>query len=150
MEIRGIPVVAFGSSVLLRKAFISGCADYIRDPIVPDEFYFRIVKNVKKVCDTLHWGEIEITRNSLSGRDKKIPINYQQFLILKLMINNRNIPIPRETFQYMLWGKLKDNSRDIDMNISIIRKRILEFKGIPLDIKTVRGFGYMIENPPCG
>lgn len=150
MESKGIPVLAYGRSVLLRKAFISGCKDFIREPVDTDEFYFRIVKNLPAECKTLHWGELEITGNSLSGQNKKIPITYQQFLILKLMISNRNVPIPRETFQYMLWGKIKDSSRDIDMNISIIRKRILEFKGIPLDIETVRGFGYMITESPCG
>ncbi len=147
---REIPVVAFGRPNLLRTAFMAGCSDYIAVPLDAEELYFRIIKSTSRDYSELQWRGLKISASGMFNGSRRITVNYQQFLILKLLLNNRNTPIPRETFHYVLWGKIRTGSRDIDMNISIIRKKLKVFKDLSLDIKTVRGFGYMIQDSDCG
>ena len=51
-------------------------------------------------------------------------ISYQEYLIIKLLISNRNNVVPREVFFYTLWGDQGENSRLVDMHISHLRKKI--------------------------
>lgn len=149
LNIRDIPVLAYGDSLSLRKAFLCGCRDYIRTPVTYDEMYFRIIKNAAVQSQILIWKDLIISFGSIRINDYKIPINYQQFLILKLLLSHRNAPVPRESFQYVLWGLLRPESRNVDMHISSLRKKLLQLNTGNV-IKTVTGFGYMIEDASCG
>ena len=150
LDAEGIPVVAYGGPGFLKKAFAAGCSDYLKVPVDAEELYFRIIKNASREYSELRWKGLKISAGTMEEGSRRIPISYQQFLILKLLLGNINIPIPRETFQYLLWGEIRTGSRDIDMNVSIIRKKLKLFSGMSLEIKTVRGFGYMIDDSACG
>lgn len=145
-----IPVLAYGPSRFLRHAFLSGCSDYIKSPFDAQELYFRIVRNIKYKNNPLIWNGLRIGRDRITWKHDEIPISYQQYLILKLLIRNINTPVPREVFQYIIRGKIKEESRDIDMNISIIRTLLKDLKVPCHIIKTVRGIGYMIDDSACG
>ncbi len=144
------PVIAYGYSSSLRSAFLAGCCDFIRLPLTPDELYFRILKNAAPGDAPLIWGSLRIVSGYIKDGTDYVRINHQQFLILKMLLRNIGKPVSRESFQYMLWGKLKESSRSIDMQISIIRRKLASLASCGGSIRTIRNFGYMIDKDNCG
>ncbi len=149
-EFANIPVIAYGSAFSLRSAFLAGCCDFIRLPFTADELYFRILRNTDPEDTPLIWGSLQIVSGYIKCGTDFVGINHQQFLIIKMLLRNIGTPVSRESFQYLLWGSLKESSREIDMQISIIRRKLASLASCGSSIRTIRNFGYMIEKENCG
>ncbi len=149
LAVRNIPVLAYGESSQLRKSYLSGCRDYIRIPITSDELYFRILQAVSKREHRLSWDTLTISTGYITDGDRSVTLSYQQFLVLRLLLTRRNTPVPRITLQYLLWGEVRPGSRDVDMHIAALRRKLLQFNS-GNEIKTITGLGYMIEDLHCG
>jgi len=149
LKLLGIPVLAYGEPSFIKNAYLSGCSDYIKTPVTRDELYFCLQKNIRHSPQKYTWGDIIITRFAMVGAYSKVYINYQQFLILELLLTHMNTPVPRESFQYLLWGEVRKQSRNIDVQIAAIRKKIFQLNS-ENEIKTIKGLGYMIDSNGCG
>ena len=144
-----IPVMAYGKPYFLKKAFLAGCSDYIGIPVTIDELHYRIIHNASKHPRRYMWKDLIITNSCISNRTRKVTLQHQQFLILRHLIRNRNIPVTRESLQYLLWGELKPGSRNVDMHIAVLRKKLCQLNS-ENKIKTITGLGYMIVDISCG
>lgn len=142
-------LLAYGPSGLLRKAFLAGCADYLKEPWEPEELEYRLFKEVQEEagCLPLPWGELTLQALKIRGPGGEQPLSFQEYRILQTLLRNRGQIVPREVLYYSIWGKPAGGpSRVVDVHISRLRKKILSLlPGLAECIVAVRGVGYLIE-----
>lgn len=127
-----------------------GADDYITKPFDPEVLILRINNILKrayssindefKISDTvLKFNTLELT----SGRNKE-KLTLKEAQLLKYFIINKNKILAREDILTEIWGE--DDyflGRSMDVFISRLRKYISDDKKI--DIRTVRGTGFILE-----
>jgi DNA-binding response OmpR family regulator len=127
-----------------------GADDYITKPFDPEVLILRINNILKraysstndefKVSDTvLNFNTLELT----CGRTKE-KLTLKEAQLLKYFIVNRNKILTREDILTEIWGE--DDyflGRSMDVFISRLRKYISDDTNI--DIRTVRGTGFILE-----
>jgi DNA-binding winged helix-turn-helix (wHTH) protein len=148
---RRSPVIFYGNSSFLRKAILAGCVDYLKDPWTVDELEFRLeklIKEIKKIF-IFSWGSITFIGTDIVSENRRCALLYQEYRILKILLQQRGNAVPRDVLFYSLWNRPGTRqSRVIDMHISSIRKKLRVI--LPDDycdevIISVRGIGYMIR-----
>ncbi len=127
-----------------------GADDYITKPFDPEVLILRINNILKraysstndefKISDTLlKFNTLEL----ISGNIKE-KLTLKEAQLLKYFMVNKNKILAREDILTEIWGE--DDyflGRSMDVFISRLRKYISEDKNI--DIRTVRGTGFMLE-----
>ncbi len=127
-----------------------GADDYITKPFDPEVLILRINNILKraysssndeyKICDTvLKYNSLELIAG---GVKEKLTLKEAQ--LLKYFIVNKNKVLAREDILTEIWGE--DDyflGRSMDVFISRLRKYVSEDKNI--DIRTVRGTGFILE-----
>ncbi|MCX6322003.1 MAG: response regulator transcription factor [Bacteroidia bacterium] len=127
-----------------------GADDYITKPFDPEVLILRINNILKRVYSSSN-DEFKISQtilkyNSLeliSGNTKE-KLTLKEAQLLKYFIINKNKILVREDILTEIWGE--DDyflGRSMDVFISRLRKYISEDKNI--DIRTVRGTGFILE-----
>jgi hypothetical protein len=147
----GIPVIYYGNPSFLRKAFLTGGVDYLKDPWTIDELDIRLEKaaGVLTRLFTFPWGTISFNNTEIITEKGRCTLQYQEYRIIKLLLQHRGKAVPRDTLFYSLWKKpASRHSRVIDVHISSLRKKIRTV--LPADypgdfIISLRGVGYMIK-----
>ncbi|MBN2666642.1 MAG: response regulator transcription factor [Bacteroidales bacterium] len=132
-----------------------GADDYITKPFDPEVLILRINNILKrayassndefKISDTiLKFNTLEL----ISGRTKE-KLTLKEAQLLRYFIINKNRILAREDILTEIWGE--DDyflGRSMDVFISRLRKYISEDKNI--DIRTVRGTGFILEERKPG
>jgi DNA-binding response OmpR family regulator len=127
-----------------------GADDYITKPFDPEVLILRINNILKRVYSSsndefrisstvLNFNTLELTCGNT--REK---LTLKEAQLLKLFIINKNKILAREDILTEIWGE--DDyflGRSMDVFISRLRKYISEDKNI--DIRTVRGTGFIME-----
>jgi DNA-binding response OmpR family regulator len=127
-----------------------GADDYITKPFDPEVLILRINNILKraysytneefKISDTiLKYNTLEL----ISGKVKE-KLTLKEAQLLKYFIVNKNKVLAREDILTEIWGE--DDyflGRSMDVFISRLRKYVSEDKNI--DIRTVRGTGFILE-----
>lgn len=127
-----------------------GADDYITKPFDPEVLILRINNILKraysssndefKISDTvLKYNSLELIS---SGIKEKLTLKEAQ--LMKYFIVNKNKVLAREDILTEIWGE--DDyflGRSMDVFISRLRKYISEDRNI--DIRTVRGMGFILE-----
>jgi len=127
-----------------------GADDYITKPFDPEVLILRINNILKRAYSSTN-DEFSISNTILkfntleliSGTTKE-KLTLKEALLLKYFIINKNKILAREDILTEIWGE--DDyflGRSMDVFISRLRKYISEDKN--LDIRTVRGTGFMLE-----
>jgi hypothetical protein len=141
-----LPVIAYGSHFLLRKAFLTGCYDYLRDPWGPQELLIRLERLIQVLgkYHLLSFGSLFLKDNYLTSPAGRTELSYQESRILKMLLRQQGTVVTREALFYAIWDKPPAyNSRVIDVHISAIKKK-LELHHLGHIIITVRRQGYLI------
>jgi len=127
-----------------------GADDYITKPFDPDVLILRINNILKRAYsssnDEYKISDTVLKMNSLELEigDVKEKLTLKEAQLLRYFIINKNKVLTREDILTEIWGE--DDyflGRSMDVFISRLRKYILEDKN--LDIRTVRGTGFMLE-----
>jgi len=127
-----------------------GADDYITKPFDPEVLILRINNILKraysssndeyKVSDTvLKYNSLELISGSVKEK-----LTLKEAQLLKYFIVNKNKVLAREDILTEIWGE--DDyflGRSMDVFISRLRKYVSEDKNI--DIRTVRGTGFILE-----
>lgn len=150
-ENQGFPVIFYGNPSFLRRAFLAGCVDFLKDPWTVDELAFRlekVLKEIKKIF-TFPWGSISFIGTDIASEKGRCSLLYQEYRILKVLLQQRGNAVPRDVLFYSLWNtRGSRQSRIIDVHISSIRKKlrcILPDEFCEDVIVSLRGIGYMIK-----
>jgi DNA-binding response OmpR family regulator len=127
-----------------------GADDYITKPFDPEVLILRINNILKRayssVNDEFRISSTVLRFNTLElicGK-KKEKLTLKEALLMKYFIMNRNKVLAREDILNEIWGE--DDyflGRSMDVFISRLRKYISDDKKI--DIRTVRGMGFILE-----
>ncbi len=127
-----------------------GADDYITKPFDPEVLILRINNILKrvyssstdefKISDTvLKFNTLELTSGNTTEK-----LTLKEAQLLKYFIINKNKMLAREDILNEIWGE--DDyflGRSMDVFISRLRKYISEDKNI--DIRTIRGTGFILE-----
>jgi DNA-binding response OmpR family regulator len=127
-----------------------GADDYITKPFDPEVLILRINNILKRVYSSSN-DEYKVSQTILKyntlelvSPGSKIKLTLKEAQLLKYFIINRNKVLAREDILNEIWGE--DDyflGRSMDVFISRLRKYVINDKH--LDIRTVRGTGFILE-----
>lgn len=149
----GIPLIYLTAKSLkedIVRGLKIGADDYITKPFDPEVLILRINNILKRAYsssnDEYKISETTLKINSLEliCGDTTEKLTLKEAQLLRYFIVNKNKVLAREDILTEIWGE--DDyflGRSMDVFISRLRKYISEDKN--LDIRTVRGMGFILE-----
>jgi two-component system alkaline phosphatase synthesis response regulator PhoP len=153
-----IPIIMVHSSYKeedVLQAFDKGAADYITKPFSPREVEARIKAILRRMDMDESPQEDDIKIGNLIFRPGNHEIDLQTHKVtlstkeqqLFLLLVKRKV-ISREEIIRYVWGfDYYGVCRVVDVNISNLRKKIEKNPKNPQYIKTIKGYGYRLEEP---
>lgn len=152
-ETKKIPIIlvtAKTSEMDKVKGLDIGADDYITKPFGVMELISRVKAMLRRSMDAeeakqMQLGDIimDSGRHAVSVSGESCELTYKEYELLKLLIQNAGIVMPRDTIMERIWGiDFEGESRTLDMHIKTLRQKLKEAGSC---IKTVRNVGYMIE-----
>lgn len=136
------------------KALDYGADDYLSKPFHFKELVARINALTRRVklnynndddvleCDDL---KLYIDKHKVERGEKEIKLTFQEFKLLKLLMENQNRVLTRSQILDTVWGVNYDsNTNVVDVYISYLRNKV-DIEGHTKLIETVKGRGYLIR-----
>lgn len=138
-----------------------GGDDFIAKPFHPKELILRLKKRIQGFttsqsqnngsviahlnATSLVVGNLKMNLNSrlVYVNEREITLTPKQFEILKLLIENQNQLVSRNTFMEEVWGHFEVTPRNVDSQINYLKKKIEGFDG---NITAVPSFGYRLDS----
>jgi DNA-binding response OmpR family regulator len=129
------------------KGLKLGADDYIVKPFEVVELLARVdvvLRRVKPSERIFTIGNVcvNLEQRSVIAENVAIDLTKQEFDLLEVLINNRNIALSREKLLTLAWGyDYYGDARTVDVHITKLRKKL----GLESYIKTVYKLGYRLE-----
>ncbi len=136
------------------RALDYGADDYLSKPFHFKELVSRInalTRRAKLSYDVssniLECADLKlyIDQHRVERTGKEIKLTFQEFKLLKLLMEHKNKVLSRTQILDTVWGINYDtNTNVVDVYISYLRNKI-DSEGLPKLIETIKGRGYMIK-----
>lgn len=133
-----------------------GADDYLTKPFSPRELIARIHAILRRTgakessSDLIEIGDIKINleQYTVSLRDEEIELTRKQYELLVYLAKNQNKTLSREQLLSSVWDfDFVGDTRIVDVQIGHLREKLEKNTKNPEYIKTIRGFGYKLEDP---
>ncbi len=131
------------------SGFDIGADDYITKPFELNILYSRICALLRrsKNSDKIYTcNDIVLDDNKLKVflNDTEISLSAMEYQLLSVLIKNKNATVTRQQLLKSLWD---DNNNFVNDNtLTVTMKRLREKLDNPTCIKTIRSFGYRMED----
>ena len=142
----------------------AGAVDYITKPFAIEELLARIRVALKvyrqstaapagsaaagPAPGTLVWGELVLDdpKHRVTYAGQEINLTNREFLMLKVLLENKDIVLSRDTLLERVCGyDYMGETNIVDVYVRYLRSKIDESFGVKM-IQTVRGVGYVIKS----
>lgn len=149
-DIKEIPVIfvtARGSLEDKLKGLGLGAEDYIVKPFEVLELIARVgvvLKRYEKneTLIRIEDVEVDIKQHIVKKAEEVVGLTPQEFRLLEVMIQNKNLALSREQILNLAWGyDYEGESKTVDVHIRKLRQKL----GLENHIKTVSKLGYRLE-----
>ena len=152
-ETRRVPIIlvtAKTSEMDKVKGLDIGADDYLTKPFGVMELISRtkaLLRRSQNMSEEkfLTLGDIVLDdeKRMVCINEKPCDLTYKEFELLKMLLQNAGIVIPREEIMVRVWGMdYEGESRTLDMHIKTLRQKLVVSGS---RIKTVRNVGYRME-----
>ena len=133
----------------------AGADDYLPKPFATSEFLARVRALVRRsgayAPSVLSFGGVELdcSRYTLRANGGELRLNNKEHQLMELFMRH-----PRQVFSTMhLMEKVWELNSESDMDvvwtyIGFLRRKLRQL-GADVEIKTIRGAGYILESSPC-
>ena len=129
-----------------------GADDYVTKPFSPREVVTRIKTVLRRSSgppapeQTYVVGAVELdpARRTVHAAGRPVPLTATEFDLLAYLMRKAGLVIPRERLLAELWGYPAGSTRTVDVHIAQLRAKL----GATSPIRTVRGVGYAVDDPP--
>ena len=139
-----------GDSCDIVRGFQNGADDYVVKPFDLAVLHSRILallrrakstKTAKLFCDELI---LDKEKAAVYYQQKEVTVSQSEYQILLLLLENKGRTVTRRQFLEQVW----DNSGNYvnDNTLTVTMKRLREKLHHPLCLKTIRSFGYRMED----
>jgi two-component system copper resistance phosphate regulon response regulator CusR len=138
------------------KGLELGADDYLVKPFAFSELLARVRTLLRRgskasAAEFLRAADLEmdLMRRRVTRAGKRIDLTAKEFALLELLLRRQGEVLPRSLIASQVW----DVNFDSDTNVIEVAMRRLRAKVDdnfePKLIRTVRGMGYVLENPDC-
>jgi two-component system copper resistance phosphate regulon response regulator CusR len=138
------------------KGLELGADDYLVKPFAFSELLARVRTLLRRGAKTSGTEllrvadlELDLLRRRVTRAGKRIDLTAKEFALLELLLRRQGEVLPRSLIASQVW----DMNFDSDTNVIEVAVRRLRAKVDdsfePKLIRTVRGMGYVLENPLC-
>ena len=156
----GFPVLLIGPNDenLVTRALASGADDYVALPLRPAELVARVWAVLRRAPhwrgrtgaerNTFQVGEVRLDPDSheVTLRGTRVHLPLREFELLRLLMENAGIVLPRATLISRLWGAgAPTDSTSLEVHVRRLRSKLEDDAADPKRIVTVRGVGYRYQ-----
>ena len=156
----GFPVLMIGPNDenLVTKALTTGADDYLVLPLRPAELVARVRAVLRRAPHwvgngghhepAIHVGDVRLDPESheVTLRSVRLHLPLREFELLRLLMENAGIVLPRATLLNRLWGPAMPlDSTSLEVHVRRLRAKLEDDPADPRRIVTVRGIGYRYQ-----
>lgn len=137
------------------QGFDLGADDYLTKPFYVEELLARInvqlkKSNSKETKNILKYKDIELntktSKLTCTKTNETVELVCKEFQLLEYFINNKEQVLSKEQIYDRVWGVYNEiESNNLEVYLSFIRKK-LKALGSTVNIKSLRGLGYKMED----
>jgi len=120
----------------------AGADDYVVKPFAMDELIARLEVQLRRPKSEL----LDPESMSVNSANGSVELTKREFQVLELLYNKRDTVLTRGEIFDTLW--LDDGSRAenvVDVYVGYLRKKLVPEQDFGINIKTVRGKGFMLK-----